>query len=74
MWGVEVSIRLDDGSLAGPGSTDWTWHEVTLPVPGDAGVIQFGISLAGRGRVELRNPELSTAGAGTRESRPGTRE
>jgi len=61
-------------SLAGPGSSDWTWHEVTLPVPGDAGVIQFGISLAGRGRVELRNPELSTAGAGTRESRPGTRE
>jgi hypothetical protein len=46
-------------SLTGPGSSDWTWHEVTLPVPGDAGVIRFGISLAGRGRIELRNPELS---------------
>jgi len=49
------------GSLTGPGSSDWTWHEVTLPVPGDAGVIRFGISLAGRGRVELRNAELSSA-------------
>jgi hypothetical protein len=48
-------------SLTGPGSSDWTWHEVTLPVPGDAGVIRFGISLAGRGRIELHNPELSPA-------------
>jgi hypothetical protein len=47
------------GSLTGPGSSDWAWHEVTTDVPGDAGVIRFGISLAGRGRVELRNPELS---------------
>jgi hypothetical protein len=46
-------------SLAGLGSSDWTWHEVTLPVPGDAGVIRFGISLAGDGRIELRDPELS---------------
>jgi hypothetical protein len=61
-------------SLTGPGSSDWTWHEVTLPVPGDAGVIRFGISLAGRGRVELRNPELSTSRPGTQESRPGTGE
>jgi hypothetical protein len=48
-------------SLTGPGSSDWTWHDVTMPVPGEAGVIWFGISLAGRGRVELRNPELSPA-------------
>ena len=48
-------------SLTGPGSSDWTWHEVTMPVPGDAGVIWFGISLTGRGRIELRNPELSQA-------------
>jgi hypothetical protein len=48
-------------SLTGPGSSDWTWHEVTMPVPGDAGVIWFGISLTGRGRIELRNPELSPA-------------
>jgi hypothetical protein len=48
-------------SLTGPGSSDWTRHEVTLPVPGDAGVIRFGISLAGRGRVELRDAELTSA-------------
>ena len=48
-------------SLTGPGSSDWTWHDVTMPVPGDAGVIRFGISLAGRGRIELRNPELTAA-------------
>ena len=47
-------------SLTGPGSSDWAWHEVTMPVPGDADVIRFGISLAGRGRVELRNPELTS--------------
>jgi hypothetical protein len=54
-------------SLTGPGSGDWTRHEVTLPVPGDAGVIRFGVSLAGLGRVELRNPELSPARPETRE-------
>ena len=48
-------------SLTGPGSSNWTRHEVTMPVPGDAGVIRFGISLTGRGRVELRNAELSPA-------------
>jgi hypothetical protein len=54
-------------SLTGPGSSDWTWHEVTVPVLQEAGVIRFGISLAGRGRIELRNPELSPARPGTRE-------
>jgi len=54
-------------SLTGPGSSDWTWHEVTMPVPGDAGVIRFGIWLAGRGRIELRDAELSPARPGTRE-------
>ena len=54
-------------SLTGPGSSDWTWHEVTMPVPGDAGVIRFGISLAGRGRIELRDAELSPARPETAE-------
>jgi len=54
-------------SLTGPGSSDWTWHEVTIPVPGDAGVIRFGISLAGRGRIELRNAELTPARPETAE-------
>ena len=54
-------------SLTASGSSDWTWHEVTLPVPGDAGVIRFGISLTGRGRIELRGAELSSARPGTEE-------
>jgi hypothetical protein len=59
---------LDHGSsLTAPRSSDWTWHEVTLPVPGDAGVIRFGISLAGHGRIELRDPELTPAPPGTQE-------
>jgi len=59
---------LDHGrSLTAPGGSDWTWHEVTVPVPGDAVVIRFGISLAGRGRIELRGAELFPAPPGTRE-------
>ena len=47
-------------SLTGPGSSGWTWHEVTMAVP-DVYVIRFGISLTGRGRIELRNAELRPA-------------
>jgi hypothetical protein len=55
------------GSPAAPGSSDWTWHEVTVTVPGEATVIRFGVSLAGRGRIELRGAELIPAPPGTRE-------
>jgi len=59
---------LDHGSsLSAPGSADWTWHEVTVAVPGEAIAIRFGISLAGRGRIELRGAELSPAPPGTRD-------
>ena len=54
-------------SLIGPGSSDWTWHDVTMPVPPEADVIRFGISLAGRGRIELRGAELTPAPPGTPE-------
>ena len=54
-------------SLTAPGSSDWTWHEVTVPVPGAAIVIRFGIWMAGRGRVELRGAELTLAPPGTQE-------
>ena len=54
-------------SPAGPGSSDWTWHEVTVPVPGEATAIRFGLSLTGRGRIELRGAELTAAPPGTRE-------
>ena len=51
------------GSLTAPGSSDWTWHEVTMPVP-DIGVIRFGISLTGRGRdrAAQRRTHPGTAG------------
>ena len=59
---------LDHGSsLIAPGSSDWTWHEVTVPVPGAAIVIRFGISLAGDGRIELRGAELTPAPPATQE-------
>jgi hypothetical protein len=54
-------------SPATPGSSDWTWHEVTVPVPGEATVIRFGISLTGHGRIELRGAELTSAPPGARE-------
>jgi hypothetical protein len=52
-------------SLTAPGSSDWTWHEVTVPVPGEATAIRFGISLTGHGRIELRGAELTPAPPGT---------
>jgi hypothetical protein len=60
-------LRDHGSSLTAPGSSDWTWHEVTVPVPGDAAVIRFGISLTGRGRIELRGAELTPARPGTQE-------
>jgi hypothetical protein len=54
-------------SLTGPGSSDWTWHEVTMPIHDGVGVIRFGISLTGRGRVELRGAELTPARPETEE-------
>jgi hypothetical protein len=62
--GEPPGVHLRDrggSSVTGPGSGDWAWYEVMVPVPGGAGVIRFGISLTGRGRVELRDPELSLA-------------
>ena len=63
------ALPLDHGtsSPTAPGSSDWTWHEVTVPVPAEATAIRFGISLAGHGRIELRGAELSPAPPGTQE-------
>ena len=41
------------------GRRGWTSHEVTARVPGDANIVMFGIFLAGRGRIELRDAELT---------------
>jgi hypothetical protein len=65
---VATRPLLDHGSSpTAPDSSDWTWHQVTVPVPGQATAIRFGISLAGHGRIELRGAELSAAPPGTQE-------
>jgi hypothetical protein len=56
-----------DSSPAAAGSSDWTWHEVTVPVPGEATAIRFGISLTGDGRIELRGAGLTPVPPRTRE-------
>lgn len=37
---------------------DWAPHEVTAPIPDDADTVAFGVFLSGRGRIDLRDPEL----------------
>ena len=44
-------------TLQGPG--DWATHEVTAPIPDDANTVAFGVFLAGPGRIELRDPEIT---------------
>jgi hypothetical protein len=50
--------RREHHAIPVTGSQDWSRQEITVPVPGGADLIRFGIVLAGRGRVWLRNPEL----------------
>jgi RNA polymerase sigma factor (sigma-70 family) len=60
------SRREGPGPRLGPGdqiatvtgSRDWARHEVTAQIPPDAAIISFGVFLSGRGRIELRHPEL----------------
>jgi RNA polymerase sigma factor (sigma-70 family) len=40
------------------GTGGWARHEVTAQIPADASLIIFGVFLNGRGRIELRNPQL----------------
>ena len=53
-------VREDRG-VAVSGRTEWTRHELTALVPGDANMILFGIELTGPGLVALRNPALRQA-------------
>lgn len=53
-------VREDRGVTAS-GRTEWTRHEITALVPGDASMIAFGIELTGPGLVALRNPALRQA-------------
>jgi RNA polymerase sigma-70 factor, ECF subfamily len=57
---ARVTLGDPENHLAAvTGSTGWTWREVTVEIPVDArDLIRFGVYLAGRGRVGLRNAEL----------------
>ena len=56
-------IREDRGVTVS-GRTEWTRHEITALVPGDANMILFGIGLTGPGLVALRNPALGNQAPG----------
>ena len=40
------------------GDRDWTSYEVTARIPEDSDTAMFGVFLAGRGRIEMRDAEL----------------
>jgi hypothetical protein len=61
-WWSVGRAREDHGATVFGGSP-WTRHEITVPIPVDAELIRFGISLSGPGQVTLRYPELRKAGA-----------
>jgi hypothetical protein len=54
----------EDRSFTVSGRTEWTRHEITALVPGDANMIAFGIELTGPGLVALRNPALGNQAPG----------
>jgi RNA polymerase sigma-70 factor (ECF subfamily) len=41
-----------------PAGSEWARREVAAEIPGGCDIFLFGISLAGPGRIEVRNPEL----------------
>jgi RNA polymerase sigma-70 factor (ECF subfamily) len=43
------------------GHHGWAAREITTDVPADANTVAFGVFLAGPGRIELRDPQLTTA-------------
>jgi RNA polymerase sigma factor (sigma-70 family) len=59
----------EDAALADPsnhivtitGSRGWTGYEVSARVPDDCTTVAFGVFLAGPGRIELRDAELTRA-------------
>jgi hypothetical protein len=56
-WRIEADRRVER-TVTVTGSQDWSRREITVTVPEGTDVIRFGITLTGRGRVWLRNPEL----------------
>jgi RNA polymerase sigma factor (sigma-70 family) len=57
---TEQAVLADPGNTFAqvPAGSEWARHEVAAEIPGGCDIFLFGISLAGPGRIELRNPEL----------------
>jgi RNA polymerase sigma-70 factor, ECF subfamily len=55
----EGALGNPDNHIVMVGNRDWTRHQITVRIPGDASIVGFGIFLAGPGRVELRDAELT---------------
>jgi hypothetical protein len=53
-------------------SADWAACEITAEIPDDAGLIRFGVFLAGPGRIELRRGELAREASGGVTGAAGT--
>jgi hypothetical protein len=51
--------RWTDNHIVVADDPDWTRHQITVRIPGDASIVGFGVFLAGRGRIELRDAELT---------------
>jgi hypothetical protein len=56
-WRIDANRRVER-TVNVTGHQDWSRRETMVMVPEDTDVIRFGITLAGRGRVWLRHPEL----------------
>lgn len=58
---TEAAMLADPANhiVAAPAGPGWASHELTAHIPRGANTIVFGAFLAGPGRIELRNPELT---------------
>lgn len=57
-----VARRGTEKNRAITGGQDWTWYEVTAPVPADAEHLGFELTLEGPGQAGLRNVSFSRGG------------
>ena len=55
----EAASGNPDNHIVVVDDRDWTRHQITVRIPGDASIVGFGVFLAGRGRIELRDAELT---------------
>ena len=58
-WTEEAALGNPDNHIVVADNRGWTRHQITVRIPGDASVVGFGIFLAGPGRIELRDAELT---------------